>query len=186
MSYTADYQSIDLTVPGKVREALNRVAIAHGWTLIDNIARTQAGEKAVDIRFHGTDQTEHTMFDLVLQNPNTDSGAYDIGMVTTKQKNEETGAEEEKVVMTYDYYQGQVETEWGKELNGLRKEVLMAAVQEMSPPVIRDMSMEELVNNFVTDPETGSALTLADVHNIEQPININTIDAVQEDLVSSF
>jgi len=186
MSYTADYQSIDLSVPGKVRDALIRVAVAHGWAVIDNVALKEQGKELVDIRFHGTDQTEHSEFEVVLQNPNTDYHAYDVGMVTTAVRNEETGKEEEKVVMTYDPYGGQIENEWGKDLNGLRKEVLLAAVQEMSPDHIRDMSMEELVQNFVSDPETGDPLHMDALHDIDQAVNLNTLDAVSEDTISSF
>ena len=188
MSFTADYTSINLTVEGTVRDALQRVATAHGWNLIDNAVLEAEGKAPVTIRVHGSDRMLHERYDLVLQNPGNRSSSYDVGLVVLKKVDEETKKDVEEAVLTFDPYLGEVEKEWGKDCNGLRKETIIAAIQELSPQHIHDMSMEEVVANFATDPESGDPLTIDLLHDITQPIKFNTLDEVDAtaDPVSSF
>ena len=171
MSYKSDYVKINIAAEGNVRQALSTVVERHGWELIDNNVRVENGQDFVQVRAH---ETISENFPLVIKNPDTSHRAYDIGIRIKEDNNMD---------LVFDRYLDEVHKEWGREANGLVKETIIETARQSHNSTVQSWPFNEFLSKYVKDPETGEAISQEDLLNLEQDVQLNSLDCPIAQLV---
>ena len=171
MSYKSDYCKINIAADGNVRQALATVVERHGWELIDNEERVHNGQDAVKIRAHEAITED---FPLVVKNPETSHSAYDIGIRIK---------EDQTADLVFDRYMNSVSNTWGTEANGLVKETILETARQQHNASVQSWPFNEFLAKYVKDPETGKSIGMDELMDIEQDIQLNSLDCPIAQLV---
>jgi hypothetical protein len=172
MSYKSEYKSLNIAAP-EVRAAL-KAAVEEtsamfekpGWTLIDNEELVASGKAFVKIRMH---EANNEKFPVILKNPGTASGSYDIGLRVSSDDEKEMGCD-----FVYDRYLSDVVNAWGEKANSLNGLTVAAQARHMSG--MDDMPLPQFITETCKDPVTNEPLTWQDFMDMEQAIELDTTD----------
>ena len=174
MSYKSEYKKLNIadeSVRTALKTAVEQTSALFdkpGWTVVDNEELVANGQAYVRIRGH---ETNNEQFPVILKNPGTENSSYDIGLRVSEDEKEGMGCD-----LVYDRYLSEVVKSWGEEANSLGKFVTTKKIQELGGGPLAALPLPDYIAEVCKCPVTKEPLTWEMFMDINQAIEINTVD----------